>query len=48
LIGAEYNELVLADLINGGTIDLKDNEPVSTPGINLNIAADYVVNVSAE
>lgn len=41
LIDAEYSELELTGL------DLEGNEPVSSPEINFNIAADYEFDVSA-
>lgn len=40
LIDAEYNELVLQG------VDLEGNEPVSSPEINFNIAADYTIDIS--
>ena len=41
LIDAEYSELELTGL------DLEGNEPVSSPEINFNIAADYEFDISA-
>ena len=41
LIDAEYNELVLQG------VDLEGNEPVSSPELNFNIAADYELDLSA-
>ncbi len=40
LIDAEYNELVLTG------VDLEGNEPVSTPELNFNVAADYEIDMT--
>lgn len=41
LIDAEYNELTLTGN------DLKGNEPVSSPKVNFNIAADYEIDINS-